>query len=191
MAIQKPSDNEDEYFAKEDIRLRLGLKAKYVRSQAETERCLAVAEQVGSDDAEVGEALIALGFDAGNVTILPLIPLLEVAWADGSIGYKESSLILDTARKRGMLATSPAYAKLKALTEAQPDAAFFDGCNRIYGEMLRARTGPEADLEKKSTLELMTQVAEVSGGFFGLTSSVSEEERKVLSELVESLSLSR
>ena len=187
MSLQKPSEAEEEYFAKEEARLRLGLKAKYVRSAAEEERCLAVAKKVGTDNAEVGEALVELGFSPEDVSILPLVPMLEVAWADGSMSYKESTLILDTARKRGLDATTPAYQRLKALTEEQPEASFFEGANRIYAELLH---GGERAAEKADTLTLMKAVAGVSGGFFGLTSAVSDEEESVMTNLVKELSLS-
>lgn len=185
----KPSENEEEYFKKEEARLRLGLKKEIVKSEAEISRHLAIAERVGSGSAEIGEALEDLGFSVDDAAVLPLVPLLEIAWADGKMQYQEASLILDTARKRGLSAASAAYTTLKRLTDTRPSDAFFHTCNQIFGELLREKDGPDADITRHSTVELMTRVAEASGGFFGLTNAIDEEERKVMAQLVQELGL--
>lgn len=188
MSLDKPTDHEEEYFAKEDLRLRLGLKKTLKHDQAQVDLFNAIAKKVGCTTVESGEALHLLGFTADNVEILPLIPMLEIAWADDKMSFDESTLILDTARSRGLSSTSAAYAKLKELTESRPDNEFFEGCNRLFKEML-SQHGEEADKERLDVRTLMTQVANVSGGFFGLTSSVSDEEEKLISELITKLGL--
>jgi len=67
-------------------------------------------------DLEVGRRLIELGFNTDTARILFFIPLIEVAWADGKIGYEESYRIVDVVRHRGIRATSAAYDFLSQLT---------------------------------------------------------------------------
>lgn len=188
MSFQKPSEAEEEFFALENVRLRLGLKADYEHQQEEIDRFAAIAKAVGSEDICVGEALADLGFEADTAGILPLIPLVEVAWSNGKMGFDEARLILDTARGRGMSATTAAYKKLSELTDAQPNDTFFAACNKVFAELL-AKMGHGADVTKHNTLTLMTKVAEAQGGFFGLTSAIDGDEQAEIDRLVKELGL--
>lgn len=187
MSEWRTSDEEEKYFAEQDRRLRLGIKADIQRSQAQLEQALAVAKVVGSDDPDIGDALTELGFSVETARVLFYVPLLQVAWADGKMGFDESSLILDSARAQGLSATSPAYARLDELTRTRPSEGFFTGAIRVCRELV----GKGAGFDSASTLDLMNKVAGAQGGFLGFGNKVSDEEKAAIDKLVRELNLSR
>lgn len=187
MSEWRTSDEEEKYFAEQDRRLRLGIKADIQRSQAQLEQALAVARVVGSEDPDIGDALSDLGFSAETARVLFYVPLLQVAWADGKMGFDESSLILDSARAQGLSATSAAYAKLDELTRSRPADSFFDAAIRVCRELV----GKGAGFDAANTLDLMKKVAGAQGGFLGFGNKVSEEEQAAIDKLVKDLNLSR
>ena len=45
-------------------------------------------------DSHIRESLKALGMDRTSFRALPLLPLIQVAWADGEVQEEERNLIL-------------------------------------------------------------------------------------------------
>jgi len=73
--------SEEEYFRKRDQQL-----VEELRSQAEREAARArLSQQVGVADSEVLQHLETLGFTDQTVSLLPMVPLVHVGWADGSM----------------------------------------------------------------------------------------------------------
>ena len=99
---------EEEYFRKREQELIEKLKQ---RARAETER-EGLAEAAGVTNEQILEAFREMGFDRETVALLHFIPLLEVAWSDGSVSAKERAGILEMARARGIMEGSPAHGKL-------------------------------------------------------------------------------
>jgi len=113
---EKPSEEEEKYFRAEDQRRIAEMRGELTADEATKAEWRTVAEAVGAQDLEVGRRLIELGFNTDTARILFFIPLIEVAWADGKIGYEESYRIVDVVRHRGIRATSAAYDFLSQLT---------------------------------------------------------------------------
>ena len=73
--------HEDDYFWKKDREL-----IEKARERAKIEQQLReLGEQVGITDPEVSRELAELGFTPETVKLLPLMPVLEVAWAEGGV----------------------------------------------------------------------------------------------------------
>ena len=63
-----------------------------------------LGEQVGVTDPELSRELAELGFTLETVKLLPLIPVLEMAWAEGGVTDAERKMVVDArtrARDRG------------------------------------------------------------------------------------------
>jgi hypothetical protein len=71
-----------------------------------------VAEATGIANEQILEAFREMGLDRETVALLHFVPLLEVAWSDGSMSAKERAGILEMARVRGIMEGSPAFTKL-------------------------------------------------------------------------------
>lgn len=132
-----------------------------------------------STSEEVAEEALELGFDHETARILHLVPVIQVAWADGKLDDKEREKVLELAEGRGVDSASPAYEFLELLLENQPSKQFFSRTNAVIAHLVS-----EGGIESgDSLLELCTAVAEASGGFFGLSSPVNKDEADLIKEL--------
>src|SRR5687768_16278843 len=95
---------EDEYFWKKDQELIEKMRRAAAADQARRE----IGAKAGIDDPELAAELEALGFTVETVLLLPLIPLVQVAWAEGGVSAAERQLIVKLARSRGVAEGSAA-----------------------------------------------------------------------------------
>jgi hypothetical protein len=170
---------EDEFFRREDKRLL----AKLTEMQAaETNRqALAAASGIGAP--EVLDKLLALGIRAETLAALSIVPLIEVAWADGSLDARERQAVLDRARDVGVAPGSTAHALLGAWLERRPDPKLLDAWTHMV-RGLRQRLGPdEARRLEASLLDHARAIAKASGGVLGLGGKVSAAEAAMLERL--------
>ncbi len=185
----KPSEPEERHFQKENERLLANMRGEVLADKETRERWARIAAAVGSQDLSIGHRLEDLGFTEETAGVLFLCPLVEVAWADGKVGYEEAVKLVDELRKRGMRASGPAYEFLSKLTLERPSQDFFDGCNLVIRELLNQLPEEERQSKATSLAELCAQVAEASRGFFGFGPKVSKEEREAIAEIVQELGL--
>ena len=89
---------EAEYFRKRDQELI----EKMRRAAAAEKTRQELSASTGLQDPEVIVELEALGFSPDTVCLLPLVPLLEVAWAEGGVSDAERLLVIQLARSRGI-----------------------------------------------------------------------------------------
>ena len=54
-------------------------------------------------DEDLIRELQSMGIDAQSHKVVALLPLVQVAWADGKVQQAERSLIVETAEQRGLL----------------------------------------------------------------------------------------
>lgn len=130
---------------------------------------------------ELADEALALGFDESTAAILPMVPLIEVAWADGKVTDREASKVLEIAEKRGIQGKE-ALGFLELLLEKKPSSVFFERTNRVLARILNE--SPE-DLAKRDVIEQARAVADASGGFLGLGNRISDVEKKALDELAD------
>jgi len=75
-----------------------------IRQAAATERARKdLGRKVGLDDPELLQELHDLGFTPETVGLLPLVPIIQMAWAEGGVTKPERELILpgEEPRRRG------------------------------------------------------------------------------------------
>ncbi len=139
------------------------------------------------DDHEITEALAALGIHVGSWRLVALLPLVQVAWADGQVSYPERALIVEVA-KRHRLADEDGLKQLEAwLTEAP--SAFFQGQARKVLAALLVRNGwrGEALDVEHDLLAWCEGVADASGGLFGLFNRTDPKEREAMETIARAL----
>jgi len=151
-----------------------------------------LAEVVLIEDASLLDDLIAIGFDAETVGVLPLVPLICVAWADGEVSRREAKSILDLATERGVASGSPAYTMLDAFLQEEPESDYLHSCLYVLREVYDSLAPDEMKRAKKNLLGFSYVVARASGGVLGLFGNkVSEEEQKLIEEMADLLGVSR
>ena len=141
-----------------------------------------VATDLG--DPALQSSLVALGIQQRTVRALGLIPMVEVAWADGKLDDKERQAILDASDALGIERNSESYDLLAEWLAAAPSAALFRAW-RDYVESLVGRLSVEGRLRlRDSVLGRARAVAEAAGGVVGM-GTVSRHEERVIAELGE------
>jgi hypothetical protein len=174
--------HEEEFFHRKEKEL-----IEKARQRAEQEALReSISGVVGTSDHEILEDLRELGYTSDTVALLHLVPLVEVAWAEGKVTEHERDLILEAARLRGVADDSSAYTQLTSWLETRPSEEFFDRTLRVIAALVGHMPDDERQARKRDILDYSTKVAETSGGLLsaiGLGRKVSDEERIVLERI--------
>ena len=173
---------EEEYFRRQDRELIERMR----RASAATQERLALETQTGIHDPEMLEQLQELGFTPGTITLLTLIPVLQVAWAEGGVSTAERAAILALARSRGITAGSEADHQLGTWLEQRPSADTFRKATRLIAAMVDHPGEGFQDVSADDLLKYCDRIAHASGGLFGI-GSVSAEERAALEQIAAQL----
>lgn len=173
---------EEDYFRRKDRELLEKMRAAAVSDQTRKD----LGSATGIQDPALLEELEALGFTPDTIGLLPLIPVLQVAWAEGGVSAAERTMIVNLARQRGIQPGSAADARLAEWLDTRPSDETFRKASRLIGAMLDqpVATGPQLSAEE--LIRYCEQIAAASGGLFGI-GKVSAEERTVLEQIARGL----
>ena len=143
---------EEEYFWKKERTLLTRLRADRRR---EHERFVLRAA-LGTDDEVLLAKLQASGLTPDTLGLLFVLPLVEVAWADGIVSPGERQVILEMAARRGIVPDTAASRKLMGWLDQCPTDQFFDTACEAVRLMLETedphtRADDERDLIGSST----------------------------------------
>jgi len=169
---------EDSFFAKENERILKELRAASVREEKKKE----FREHLNIENHELLDALIDLAVEPETLVAFTLVPLVEVAWADGEIQPKEREAILKAAVESGVDEDSPTAELLRNWLEIPPDPQLLETW-KSYIDELKGLLGGDTWAEMKMTVMGRARtIAEAAGGFLGIA-SISAAEKKMLDEL--------
>jgi hypothetical protein len=128
------------------------------------------------------DALVKLGVCAQDVAALALIPLVYVAWADGSVNKKEREAILDAAAQQGIKTDSRTYELLESWLDRDPKGALFDCWKDYVGALVPHLDDAKLQSIEESILGLAHDVASAAGGILGLA-AISKREEAALNDI--------
>lgn len=174
---------EDEFFRREDAALveRLRSEKERVKGRAE------LASASGISDTKILDALLDVEVSASGLTAFALVPLVEVAWADGKLDGNERASILDAAAKQGILPGTDARRLLENWLDS-PTAPSLLRAWIEYTKELCAEFGQKRKAAlSKEVIGRARAVAESAGGLLGI-GAVSSDEQEVLRLLEEAFS---
>jgi hypothetical protein len=175
---------EDSFFARESDRLRKALFEKEIlKAQKEL-----LAEVSGINDDAVLEHMVALGIGADTLAALSLVPLVEVAWADGSVDDKERDTILAAAEAAGLGRESASAQLLEGWLTIRLDAEMVAAWKEYVGALSATLSDERKEAFKQELLSRTRSVAQASGGVLGFGTKVSKSERAVMDELAQAFS---
>jgi hypothetical protein len=167
---------EDEFFRREDKRLTERLNE--LRAAEATREALGKAS--GITKPAVLEKLMELGIRAETVAALSIVPLVEVAWADGALDAKERRVVVERA---GIDRDSTAGALLEAWLDRRPDPKLLIAWTQLVQAMSEQLGPDEAARLKMGLLDRARAVAAATGGLFGVGSKISAPEAAMLAKL--------
>ena len=170
----------DAYFAQQSGP-ELKTQAQQVSNLPEPTAALAAVS--GIDDQPLLRDLIAAGIRPETFACLALLPLCEVAWADGDISSRERDAVLQAATRHGIVSGSAAYSLLEHWLATRPEIKMVDAWKE-YIATLAARLPPERATQlADEILGRARDIAATSGGILGLGAKVSVSEQFALDEL--------
>ena len=173
---------EDEYFYKKDRELIEKMRKAAADEKARNE----LAARIRINEPGLIKDLQDLGFTPETVRVLPLMPIVQLAWAEGGVSPAERKLLVSLARNRGIDEGSPADKLLADWTARAPSPETFSNAMRLIRAMLAAAE-PGADaISADDIIRYCELVAEASGGIFGI-GKVSAEERATLHQIAAEL----
>jgi len=170
---------EDAFYREDTETYRVQLKLREEEENALGD--LATASGIG--DEAVLRKLAGLGIRADTLAALTLIPLIEVAWADGKMDAEEREAALSGAESTGIPKESPSHGLLRIWIEEQPAPDLVDAWSEFISALCGEFSDEQAERLGSNILGRAREVAEAAGGFLGLGPKVSKQERAVLDRL--------
>ncbi|UPY38704.1 hypothetical protein [Sediminicoccus sp. KRV36] len=173
---------EEAFFARHNEELR----QKMLQADAEKFRKEALIAATGIVDDVVLQRLMQLQIGTGTLAALTLVPMVLVAWTDGSISAEERRAILAGANEAGLKPGGPALELLEAWLHTRPAPALFQAWKDYVAALTHTLTPEERRSLESSVLAQAHRVASATGSFLGLTSPISDAENALLRELAHS-----
>lgn len=172
---------EDDYFRKKDRELVERMRQAAAAGEARK----ALEASSGIHDPEMLQELEALGFTPDTIALLPVVPIVEVAWAEGGVSDSERAMILEFARERGVQPGSAAGQQLELWLSQRPPEEVFARATRLIRTMLDQPGGAQA-LSTDDLIQRCEAIAAASGGILGF-GKISGEERVLLGRIQSAL----
>ena len=171
--------SEGEYFQQLDAELVEKMRRRADRE--EHQRRMAEACQI--KDPSILDSLERLGYSPTTVSLLCVVPLVQVAWADGWVTHAERHHVLAIARLHGVEENTVASHQLEAWLEWPPSEEFFQGSWRA----IRAALDSLPQDERKTRQDaLIGDCKDVASATWHL-GKIGAAERKVLEEIQKQL----
>jgi len=169
----------EEYFHQQDAELIEEMR----RRAAADERHRQMAEACGITDSKTLEALDRLGYDETTVTLLELVPLVQLAWIGGSVSQPEQDRLLAIAGRHGVSPNTRARQQLMAWMDQCPSEAFFQGTLGVIQAVFESLPSDQRIARRSALIRDCTGVATASCELFGWTSRACAAKQKLLGEI--------
>jgi len=174
---------EESFFLKRDAELMAEMR----RLETVHTRKKALAEVSGITNEDVLDQLVKHEIHAETLAAFSLVPIIEVAWADGAIQLAEEIVILRAVEEAGIPKESVAFQLTQEWLRRRPEPKLMQ-CWKDYTQALMSELTPEVrEGIRQTVLGHARAVAEAAGGFLGLGRASHSEEKmlRVLEEAFE------
>lgn len=175
---------EDQFFQRESERLRQQLLEKAERAEG----IRALAQASGLKDEAILTLLIEKNIGAATFAAFSLVPLIEVAWADGKLDKAEREAVVRAAEVGGVVDGTPAHQLLHSWLDHAPEPALLVAWESYTKELCDLLPPEKAKELHDSVMGRARSVADAAGGFLGLTTSISRQEQEMLDRLARAFS---
>jgi hypothetical protein len=168
---QRKKGLEEAFFVKHNRDLLEKLRRK-TDEASRREQLISIS---GIQDGALLDKLVAAGMDAGSLAALGLIPLLQVAWADGQVQPREREALLEAAKRVDLAEGSTGYQLLTGWFDRVPEPELFT----LWKDYVRALRGSMDDETfaaiRRVILDRARTVARSAGGILGVGSVLGSE----------------
>lgn len=174
---------EEEYFRTRDAELVDKLKTVF-RSKLDREE---LRKTTGITSDEVLDRLVKAHVRGELLTVFQLYPLVEIAWADGTVDPREAEAIVAAALKFGIPADGEAIARLREWIARGPTEDGRAAWRMFAGELRKTLTPQQLETFRTDLVGFAQSVAEASGGILGVAFKISHTEQRVIDTLTRQL----
>ena len=169
---------ENQFYEKEDQAKLAAMKSKLESQTSKDE----LRKASGMTDEAVLDKLVALGLSGNTIAALSLVPLIQVAWADGTIQANERVAILQGAHGKGLEKGTPGYELLETWLAKPPAEALFQAWEAYIKSLVAQLNDEQNRLLRNQIVGFAKMVAAAAGGILGF-GKVSASEEKVLHKI--------
>ena len=169
---------EDAFFRKRDQERIAALRKR----DTEAQRRQALSEASGITDTALLDQLIAHNLRAEDVAGLALVPIIEMAWADGEVQPDERQAVLAAVERYGVDRAGAAFSLVEEWLDHRPGPKLFELWQNYVRALLPSLSVDARQNLKDTLLQHAQEVAESAGGFLGI-GRISANERKMLADL--------
>ena len=170
---------EEAFFARENERLRQQLRD--LDNTKRKKEALAAASGITND--AVLDKLAALNISSETVAALALVPLIAIAWSDGSIDDKERAAVFAKAQEEGVSQGDVSHELFERWLSEPPPGNLLALWKDYVRALMETMSAEDRRFFKGRVLDRARAVAEAAGGFLGIGKKVSAAEQRVLDEL--------
>lgn len=178
---------EDSYFRQQDAKLLKRLR----EGAALDDIAIALAEKLQLENPEILIRAREVGITPDTAAAFLVAPLVQIAWAEGSVTKQERAVVLRLALERGIEAQSPAYSQLVTWLEVRPPDALFDAAIQAIQCGLSVLPPKEKEERIERIVDACREVAAASGSevarLLGLGDGVSGSEASILDTIAKKL----
>jgi len=166
---------ENQFYEKENQQKLTAMKQKLDTQRSKDE----LRKASGMTDEAVLDKLVGLGLRANTIAALSLVPLIQVAWADGTIQDNERTAILQGAHGKGLEDGTDGFELLQSWLKNQPGDELFTAWEAYIKALTSQLNDEQNRLLKNQILGFAKMVATAAGGILGF-GKVSASEEQVL-----------
>ncbi len=170
---------EDSFFRAKDKQLLDDLRAEFKTQQKRVD----LAKACGLEDEFILEQLMQQGAECETMAALSLVPLVAVAWADGTMQSQERAAILEAAAAEGIADDSATHKLIASWLDESPSDELFTAWRSFAGALAESLDKDSAAAVRDKTIGRARRVAEAAGGILGMGNKISSAEAQVLEDL--------
>ena len=176
---------EAEYFSRKEAHLVNKLKQVFEK-KIEKE---AVRKATGIKNERLLDNLVTVNVSGDLMAAFNLLPLVEVAWADGAVDEREVRALMTALEQQGILPDTPAHSRMEFAIKHGPDPEAKKLWYLYAGELKNTLSARELAEFRQDILDTARTVANVSGGLLNIAFTVSPNEQRVLDAVEKALTV--
>jgi hypothetical protein len=169
---------ENAFFHKRDSDLLRQLRERMQRLEHKAK----LADRTGIQEEALLERLIDLRITPESLEALMLVPLVEVAWASGTVHSKQREAVMKAAQQSGVAPDSAAHCLLVEWLAIRPGPELLSTWKDYVHSQSRQMGHAALEAMRDDIMDRALFVAEAAGGILGFH-KVAREERAKLEEL--------
>lgn len=169
---------EERYFHVKDAELVDKLRSVFRRSLDRDE----LKKITGLTDEKLLDRLLDLNVRGEMMTAFKLLPLVEIAWADGTLDHREADAVEHAASRFG-ITPGPAMDRLREWLRRGPTPEVRALWLRYAEELRKLLTTTQLDEFREDLLKTARGIADCSGGVLNIFFNTSAAEKRIIEEV--------